>query len=300
MKALVTGGAGFIGSHVVDALLDNGLEVHVLDNLVTGNTQNINPHTVFCQMDIREKDLESYLGEIVPDIVYHLAAQVSVPKSFDDPVYDADVNIMGTINLLEACANVGVKRVVFSSSAAVYGLPKVLPISEKHELCPISYYGISKAIAEQYLHFYWRQFGLEYMILRYANVYGPRQDVNGEGGVVSIFIDRAKKNKPLRIFGKGDQTRDFIYVKDVVAANLAASRCYANMTLNIGTQTSTSVNELVRVIEAASQSVCDIEYSFPRTGDILHSILDINQGLNEMAWRPVYTIEAGITEMMQF
>lgn len=184
MKALVTGGAGFIGSHVVDALLDKVLEVHVLDNLVSGKIENISPDAVFHQMDIRDKELERFMGSIAPDVVYHLAAQVSVPKSLDDPFNDADVNILGTLNLLSTCVKVGVKRVIFSSSAAVYGLPRVIPISENHELCPISPYGISKMTAEHYLQLYWQQFGLEYVILRYANVYGPRQDAAGEGGVV--------------------------------------------------------------------------------------------------------------------
>lgn len=297
MTVLVTGGAGFIGSHLVDAVLAAGETVHIIDNLSSGKMQNVNPKAVFHNIDIRDRQLGDLLHDISADMVCHLAAQVSVPKSVADPLNDADINIVGSLNLLNACVASGIRRIVFSSSAAVYGVPKVLPIPEDHPLYPISPYGASKATAEQYLRLYAQQYNLEYIALRYANVYGPRQDAEGEGGVVSIFVDRVKKKEPLHIYGTGDQTRDFIYVKDVVDANLAALNCRANRTFNIGTQHSISVNDLVKVIEKTNKFICKTEYGSSRAGDILHSVLDIQHSLDELGWQPVYDIEAGIQAM---
>ena len=235
MKLLILGGAGFIGSHLVDALLEQGEEVHVVDDLSTGKLENLNPAASFYKMDICDSGFGDLICSIRPEVVFHLAAQVSVPRSVHNPYEDARVNVLGTVNLLDACVKAGVKRVVFSSSAAVYGMPQYLTINEAHPLHTISPYGASKAAAEEYIRLYQRMYGINYIILRYANVYGPRQDAEGEGGVVSIFSSRLTSREELTIFGSGEQTRDFVYVKDIVRANLAAAICPPNYTINVST-----------------------------------------------------------------
>jgi len=252
MKIVVTGGAGFIGSYLVDALIVNQHEVHVVDNLATGDINFVNKNAEFHYMDIRDSKLISLIKEIEPQIVFHFAAQVSVTKSMCDPINDSDVNIMGTINLLNACSETGVDRLIFSSSAAVYGLPQFLPVDETHPLNPISPYGVSKLAAEKYIQAYAKARNINYVILRFSNVYGLRQKDSNEGGVVSIFYNRVKAQKSVNIFGDGKQTRDFIYVKDVVNANLSAISCAPNQILNISTGKQTSINTLALTIAKLS------------------------------------------------
>lgn len=300
MKVLVTGGAGFIGSNLVDALTQNGHEVYAVDNLSTGKIENINDYVIFHKMDIRAKQLISLIKDIVPEVVFHLAAQVSVPRSVHDPVEDVDVNVRGTINLLNVCSDVGVRRVIFSSSAAVYGIPESLPITEAHPLKPISPYGASKAAAENYLQLYHRVSGLEYVVLRYSNVYGLRQDNAGEGGVVSIFADRIHSGQALTIFGSGNQTRDFVYVKDIVRANLTAINCLPNSIVNICTGKATSVNELAMKMKNMTHLSANIQYKPGRPGDILHSILSRNMAYKMMDWKPIYELEDGLKEMLDY
>ncbi|GAB6117189.1 hypothetical protein JCM16816_07860 [Thermoanaerobacter brockii subsp. lactiethylicus] len=201
MKALVTGGAGFIGSNIVDLLIENGYEVVIVDNLSTGKEEFINKKAIFYKKDIIDEDLCKIFEKEKPDYVIHQAAQIDVQKSIDNPVFDAKINVLGTVNLLECCRKSGVKKVIYASSAAVYGNPEYLPIDEVHKINPISYYGISKHTPEHYFVVYRQLYGLKYTILRYANVYGIRQDPKGEGGVISIFLDKMLKGERPIIFG---------------------------------------------------------------------------------------------------
>ncbi|MGS0763273.1 NAD-dependent epimerase/dehydratase family protein [Syntrophomonas curvata] len=299
MKTIVTGGAGFIGSHLVDALLDKGEEVHVVDDLSTGRQGNLNPAASLHKLDICDPGLSELTYSIQPEVVFHLAAQVSVPRSMDNPYEDTRVNVLGTVNLLEACVQAGVKRVIFSSSAAVYGMPQYLPVDEEHPLITISTYGTSKVTAEKYLQLYNRLYGLEYVILRYANVFGPRQDADGEGGVVSIFAQAMRNRLPLKIYGDGEQTRDFIYVKDIVRANLAALPCSSAITVNISTEKATSVNQLANIVNKIGNFSSSIKHEPVRTGDIRDSILCNNRAKKELHWEPVYTLEEGLYEMLE-
>ncbi len=298
MRILVTGGCGFIGSHLVDRLIKDGYEVFIIDNLSTGSRKNLNSDAVFYYLDIRSANLISVFEKIRPDIVFHLAAQVSVPLSLDDPNLDAEVNILGTIKLLEACNKAKVKRIVFSSSAAVYGLPITLPINENHSLLPVSPYGISKMTAEFYIQLNQQISGMEYQILRYANVYGPRQGSKGEGGVISIFNQQLRKKQSIEIFGSGNQTRDFIYVSDVVDANLAAITSRANIIVNISTGIGTSLNQIVRCIKTVYINNVDILYTSERSGDIDHSVLDNERAKRCLRWEAHYDIIAGLKETL--
>lgn len=298
MKLLILGGAGFIGSHLVDALLEQGEEVHVVDDLSTGKLENLNPAASFYKMDICDSGFGDLICSIRPEVVFHLAAQVSVPRSVHNPYEDARVNVLGTVNLLDACVKAGVKRVVFSSSAAVYGMPQYLPINEAHPLQTISPYGASKAAAEEYLRLYQRMYGINYVILRYANVYGPRQDAEGEGGVVSIFDRRLASRDALTIFGSGEQTRDFIYVKDVVRANLAAATCSPNLTINVSTGEATSINQLAQMMISTANTPVEVIYQPERQGDIQHSVLSPQLAWEVMGWKPNYKLEDGLKDML--
>jgi len=249
-------------------------------------------------MDICDQHLGELLRDIQPEIVFHLAAQVSVPRSVHNPYEDARVNVLGTVNLLDACVKAGVKRVVFSSSAAVYGMPQYLPINEAHPLHAISHYGVSKVAAEEYIKLYQRMYGTNYVILRYANVYGPRQDAEGEGGVVSIFANRLASKDALTIFGSGEQTRDFIYVKDVVRANLAAATCSPNLTINVSTGEATSINQLAQMMISTANTPVEVIYQPERQGDIQHSVLSPQLAWEVMGWKPNYKLEDGLKDML--
>jgi UDP-glucose 4-epimerase len=298
MSYIVTGGAGFIGSHLVDALLNKGEEVYVVDDLSTGKQENLNPVASFNKMDICDPGLSKLICSICPEIVFHLAAQVSVPRSLVNPCEDTRVNVLGTVNLLDACVKAGVKRVVFSSSAAVYGMPQYLTINEAHPLHTISPYGASKAAAEEYIRLYQRMYGINYIILRYANVYGPRQDAEGEGGVVSIFDRRLASRDALTIFGSGEQTRDFVYIKDIVRANLAAASCSPNHTVNVSTGEATSINELAQTMISITNTSVEIIHQPERQGDIQHSVLSPQLALEVMGWKPIYKLKDGLKDML--
>ena len=299
MKILITGGAGFIGSHLVDALLDKGEEVHVVDDLSTGKLENLNPATSFYKIDICDPGLGKLVRSIQPETVFHLAAQVSVPRSLEDPYEDTRVNVLGTVNLMEACVKAGVKRVIFSSSAAVYGMPQYLPVDEEHPLLTISPYGAGKAAAEEYLRLYNRLCGLEYVVLRYANVFGLRQDADGEGGVVSIFANAIRDSLPLNIYGDGEQTRDFIYVKDIVRANLAALLCTPAVTVNVSTESATSINQLANLLNRIGNFSGSIKHEPERPGDIRDSVLCNSRAKDILHWEPVFTLEQGLYEMLE-
>jgi UDP-glucose 4-epimerase len=297
MKVLVTGGAGFIGSHVVDKLIQECCQVVITDNLSTGLLENINPSAQFVKMDIRSNQLLDLFITEKFDFVIHLAAQTMVHKSLEMPDYDCDINISGTVNVLEACRKTNVKRIVFSSTAAVYGNVTTLPIIEEAQKEPTSFYGLSKLTCENYLSLYNQVYGLEYIILRYANVYGERQGDGGEGGVISIFARKINQNQPVLIFGDGSQTRDFIYVGDIANANYQSllSVC-ANQVCNISTQTETSVNMLIEYMENVAGKVVIKMYNNKREGDIYKSFLSNTTAQKILGWQPRMQLIEGLTK----
>ncbi|MBT2692663.1 NAD-dependent epimerase/dehydratase family protein [Bacillus sp. ISL-55] len=301
MKVLVTGGAGFIGSTIAEELLKAGHEVFIVDNLSTGKREYVPSRTAFFPVDLLDSgDLTVVFKLVRPNVVIHQAAQVSVPKSLVDPRTDADINISGTLSLLKLCEQYKTEKIIFASSAAVYGNPQYLGVDEKHPLKPESFYGLSKLTAEHYIRLYSILYGIDYSILRYANVFGPKQDPRGEGGVISIFMDRLKQHKPLSIYGDGEQTRDFIYVKDIAAANLAALEAGGKATFNIGTNSKTSLNTLIRHLEKVSNTRLAVSYEASRPGDILHSQLDNTLATQKLNWTPQYTLEQGLAETYTF
>lgn len=300
MKIIVTGGAGFIGSNLVDSLISKGYEVHIIDNLSTGKLENLNKQAYFYNTDITSPNINDIFKQIKPDVLFHLAAQVSVSESIKFPLKDEKTNIQGTVNLLESCRNFNTKKIIYSSSAAVYGMPIKNPISENHPTDPISHYGISKLTPEYYIKLYHHLYGLNYAILRYSNVYGPRQDFMGEGGVISIFLNKILKDDDVVIYGDGNQTRDFIYVKDVVKANIAAIKNTHNGTYNISTNKAVSLNELIDKISRIKSSFIIPKYGNERLGDIRHSCLDNSFAKSELGWEPTYTLTDGLIETIEF
>lgn len=300
MKVLVTGGAGFIGSHIVDKLLDRGDQVVVVDNLSTGHEEYLRSEVRFYRLDIQEEKLMDVIRDERPDAVIHQAAQSAVPGSIEDPVRDARINIMGTLRVLEGCRRYGVEKVVYASSAAVYGNPEYLPIDEKHPVMPLSPYGVSKYAPEHYLHVYHQLYGLKYTVFRYANVYGIRQVPRGEGAVISIFIDKLIKGENLTVFGDGEQTRDYIYVEDIAEANLAALEKGDGEILNIGTGTSTSLNELIRILEKVTGQSIQPVHEPERPGDIKYSYFDNRLAMEKLDWAPKTDLETGLKRTYEY
>jgi UDP-glucose 4-epimerase len=300
MKAIVTGGAGFIGSHLVEKLISNGAKVHVLDNFISGNLEYVHPHAVIHTNDICSIEAKQIILRERPDVVFHLAAQADVGRSIREPKYDANVNINGTINILEACREASVKKIIFSSTSGVYGSLQKDLISEEDVAIPISYYGLSKLTAESYIRLFYQLYGLPYTILRYGNVYGPRQTAKGEGGVVAVFLERIKKGMPLSIHGDGEQTRDFIYVKDVVQANIAAIDQGDQETIHVSTALKTSINQLSKMLIQIHGSELDTIYTCARTGDIKHSCLDNQKAHQLLNWNPKTDIFQGLIQTYSF
>lgn len=299
MKVLITGGAGFIGSHIADELLTSGYGVVIVDNLVTGHQRNVPEGATFYQEDIRN-NLDYIFTLEKPDYVIHQAAQVSVSKSMQGPLYDGEANILATINLLTTCIKFHVKKMIFASTAAVYGNPAYLSIDEWHPLTPLSFYGLSKINAEAYIQLFSKLYGLNFSILRYANVYGMRQDANGEAGVMAIFIEKALKKQSPVIFGDGLQTRDFVFVKDIAKANIAALHSGDFQIFNIGTETKTPIIKILEVInQSMEQDVIPI-YENPRNGDIRHSYLSYRKAEKLLLWQPMYSLTDGLTETINY
>lgn len=300
MKILVTGGAGFIGSHLVDGLIAAGHQVVVVDNLSKGDCAFLHPQAKFIFEDIISDRLVGVFKLERPELVFHQAAQIDVQTSVRVPQTDAQINILGTINVLEACIRSGVKKVIYASSAAAYGNPQYLGIDEQHPIEPLSPYGISKHTAEHYLKVYYHLYGLKYTILRYANVYGPRQDVRGEGGVVSIFINQLLRNGNLIIDGSGEQTRDFIYVQDVVSANLAAIYQGDNQLINVGTGVQTSIKQLYSLLKQLCKANVSAQYGPARKSDITHSYYNPLRAKRLLGWEAVYSLPKGLQETIEF
>ncbi|BCB05662.1 NAD-dependent epimerase/dehydratase family protein [Bacillus sp. KH172YL63] len=299
MKILVTGGGGFIGHHVTKELLEKGHEVIIVDTLITGKEENIPDAVTFYSMDITDPEIETVFSSEEPDVVIHLAAQISVSYSMKYPQEDGKVNIIGTINLLHLSAKYDVRKFIFASSAAVYGHPVTLPVSENHQLMPTSSYGLSKMTSENYIQMYHQSKQLPFTILRFSNVYGPRQTAEGEAGVVSIFLTNAAENKPIQVFGDGNQTRDFIYVKDVANACVRAIDRGDNEIVNIGSKTQLSINQLIHTISKVSEKPLSIQFKNPREGDIEHSSLNHNHARKQLEWDPTYSLEQGLLETME-
>ena len=295
MKVLVTGGAGFIGAHIVDQLLAEGHQVVVVDDLSTGSLDNVNPQASFVRLSVLDGELLGLFAREKFDAALHLAAQTIVGSSLEHPDIDARVNVLGTLQVLEGCRQHGVERIIFASSAAVYGDTADLPVPEEAPGQPASFYGLSKLTAERYIQMYHALYGLNYLILRYANVYGERQGDRGEGGVVSIFAGCLCRNNRLNIYGDGGQTRDFVYVGDVAAANVAAvTTPQTNRILNISSQTETSVNELAALFaEIAGEAACPA-YHPARSGDILRSTLRNREACAALDWQPRIGLREGL------
>lgn len=296
---LVTGGAGFIGSHIVDKLIARGDQVVIVDNLSTGKKENINQEALFYELDIRD-DLSEVFNQHKVDYIIHHAAQIDIQHSLREPDFDSDVNITGSINLFNHAVKGGVKKVIYASSAAVYGHPEYLAIDEKHPVNPISYYGISKHTPEHYLKVFKELHGLDYTVLRYANAYGVRQDPKGEGGVISIFVDKFLNQEIPIIFGDGEQTRDFVYVDDIARANLLAIKNGSGEIINIGCNVQTSVNDLVGMIKEVTGSSLEAEYQTARAGDIEDSYLDNTKAKDVLGWEPKYNLKRGLEETFQY
>jgi UDP-glucose 4-epimerase len=295
MKILVTGGAGFIASQIVDAYVHEGHNVFILDNLSTGFERNINPKAYFIKADITDsKILDLFIKEKF-EIVNHHAAQIDVRKSVNDPIFDANTNILGTINLLQCCIKTGVKKFMFASTGgAVYGEQEYFPADEKHPTNPVSPYGITKLTIEKYLYFYKNEYGLNYTILRYANVYGPRQNPFGEAGVVAIFVNKLLKNENPLINGDGNQTRDYVFVEDVVKANVITLNSQSADIYNVGTTVETSVNDLFSKLNSIAGNKAIEKHGPAPKGEQARSVITSEKLFQKFNWKPSVKIDEGL------
>jgi len=300
MKILVTGGAGFIGSHLVELLLQNQHEVYIADDLSSGKKGNVPSGATLFRIDVRDPNISTHFSKVRFDAVYHLAAQMDVRKSVEDPFFDASVNILGTMRLLDCCREYGVKKFIFSSSGGVmYGeCPK--PAGEDTPPAPVSPYGISKATAERYIRFYGDFYNLPYTILRYGNVYGPRQDPHGEAGVVAIFCGKVLNKEAVTIYGTGRQERDYVFVKDVAQANLQALTTGHNDIINIGTGQATSVNDLHKRLTALSRNDQPARYADARAGELERNVLNIQRAETALKWKPQMDLDRGLQLTLEY
>lgn len=293
---LITGGAGFIGSNVADELVDSGYDVIIVDNLESGNIENINPMAKFYNLNINSMELEKVFVENKIDVIFHFAAQASVSVSTKEPYLDAQENILGTINVLSFAKKYSIKKIIVASTAAVYGVPKYLPVDEEHSTNYLSFYGLSKLTMEKYV----QMFGIDYIIFRLANVYGPRQSAHGEAGVVAIFTDKILNNSNVEIHSDGSQTRDFVYVKDVAKICCAVLRKdIKNEIINISTNKAISINQLFEQIAMNLNYTKKPIYTKPRFGDIEHSILDNKKCIKLFGYAPGVNINEGIIRLIE-
>lgn len=301
-KILVTGGAGFIGSHVVDLFVSQGYEVVIVDDLSTGRASNLNPAAKFYQVDIRDPKLRDIFEAERPDFVSHHAAQMDVRRSVAQPLFDAHVNILGSINMIECAKEFGVKHFVYiSTGGAVYGEPERLPCDEMHPINPICQYGASKHTVEHYLFMYNVNYGLNYTVLRYPNVFGPRQDPHGEAGVVAIFTGKMLDGEQVTINGDGEQTRDFVYVGDCARANLLAVTVEHKPGIyNLGWGLPTSINQIFSTLAKVTDYPHQVQYGPAKVGETRHIYLDAARAKKDLGWAPTFTLEEGLQETVSY
>jgi UDP-glucose 4-epimerase len=303
MRIVVTGGAGFIGSHLVDAFIAAGHDCVVIDNLWAhggGRRENLHPRASFVHMDIRDEAVKRIFHEVKPDLVCHHAAQHSVAIGARDPQFDANVNIVGMLNVLDAAVAAGTRKVIFASSAATYGDVTKLPVDESTPQRPVSPYGISKMATEHYLRFYQSEHGLDYTALRYGNVYGPRQDPNGEAGVIAIFAAKFLAGDGVRIDWDGEQSRDYVYVGDVVKANLAALTRGSGEIYVIGAGKKTTVNQVYKALAAATGFEAPITHAPRRAGDAREIYFNPAKAARELGWKAEVDLKTGMSETIAY
>lgn len=300
MTVLVTGSAGFIGSHLVSRLVQDGHRVVVLDNLSSGRRERVSPQADLRVMDICDPGILEVFKEVKPACVFHYAAQVDINVSQERPQDDAQTNVVGSVNVADAARRTGVQKLVFASSAAVYGDTADIPTSEDHALVPPFPYGIAKLTTERYLQYFYRAWGLEFAALRFANVYGPGQSAKGEAGVVAAFATRMLQGVSPVIYGSGKQTRDFVFVKDVVEASIAAMRSGATGVYNIGTGIETSINDLFSLMRVQLQSDLEARRENEKQGGQERSCLAIAKAKEELGWSPIHVLEEGMKETIEW
>lgn len=301
MKIMVTGGAGFIGSNVADEFVRLGWDVVVVDDLSTGRRENLNAAARFYQMDVRDPELAKVFAAERPDVVSHHAAQISVRASVQDPLHDASINILGSLNVIENCAKFGVKKLVYvSSGGAVYGEPVYLPCDERHPVDALCPYGVTKHTPEHYLYLYRELYGLNYTVLRYPNVYGPRQDPFGEAGVVAIFSQQMLSGEQVVINGTGEQERDFVYVSDIVDSNVLSIEKGDGGIYNIGSGVGTSINQIFQELSRITGYARPPVYGPPKPGETFKIYLDATKAANELGWRPKISLRQGLTRTVDF
>jgi UDP-glucose 4-epimerase len=302
VKVLVTGGAGFIGSNVVDKYIEHGYEVVIVDDLSTGRRSNLNPKATFYKMDIRSPQIVDIFEKERPDFVNHHAAQMNVRTSVEKPIFDVDVNIIGSINLIECALRFDVKRFVYiSTGGAVFGEPVYLPCDENHPINPICQYGASKHTVEHYLYMYKYNYGLNYVVLRYPNVYGPRQDPRGEAGVIAIFTGQMLTGQNVVINGDGEQTRDYVFVGDCANANLLVTETEkCNQIFNLGSGIGTSVNQIFNSLKSITGYGKGAIHGPAKVGETRHIYLNAEKARAELGWQPTLTLEEGLSETVNY
>jgi UDP-glucose 4-epimerase len=301
VKVLLTGGAGFIGSNVADGFIQKGHKVIIVDNLSTGFESNLNKKAKFYKVDIRSAVIDKIFEKTKPDVLCHHAAQIDLRKSTKDPIFDADVNILGSLNLFNACVKHKVKKVIFASTGgAIYGKQDYFPADEKHPVNPLSPYAVTKLTIEKYLHFYRETYGIQYVSLRYANVYGPKQNPLGEAGVVAIFAEKLLSNKEAIINGDGIQTRDFVFVDDVVESNLLALNFPKSNIFNIGTGIETDINTVFRLLKKMTGSNQKETHAPPKPAEQQRSVLDYSKAKRIIGWSPKHNLEQGMAKTVEF
>ena len=300
-KILVTGGAGFIGSHVADHFIQAGHPVVIVDNLSSGRSENLNPQAAFYQLDIRSAEMREVFEREQPQVICHHAAQIDVRHSVTDPLFDAATNILGSISLAQLAVEFKLRKFIhISSGGAAYGEPVYLPCDEKHPVQPLSPYGASKYAFELYLYTFKHNFGLDYTVLRYANVFGPRQDPHGEAGVVAIFTSRMLRQEAVTIFGSGEQVRDFVFVSDCARANLLALHQGSGRAYNLGCGVGTTINQVFAHLRDITASPLPAQYAPARPGETFQIYLDAGLARQELGWTPQFDLQAGLRQTVEY